>query len=54
LARSDGSFPAEAIIENNGVQPDIQRDYGLADFRGRYVEYVKDFSDAAIGLVKKP
>jgi C-terminal processing protease CtpA/Prc len=53
LARPDGSFPAEAIIENNGVQPDIQRDYGLADFRGRYVQYVKDFSDAAVGLVTK-
>ena len=51
LATSDGPVQDSAIIENNGVQPDIQRDYGIDDFQNGYVDYVEDFSKAAVELL---
>jgi C-terminal processing protease CtpA/Prc len=51
LATPDGTVSDEAVIENNGVTPDIQRDYGLADFREGFASYAADFSTAATNLV---
>lgn len=53
LASPDGTLSDEAIIENNGVSPDIQRDYGLVDYKEGFVTYIEDFSKAAIGLIKE-
>jgi hypothetical protein len=50
LATKDDSLPDNAIIENNGVEPHIKRDYGIDDFYNRYIEYIKDFSQAAVDL----
>jgi C-terminal processing protease CtpA/Prc len=50
LSTPDDSIPDRAIIVNNGVEPHIKRDYGIDDFYNRYVEYVRDFSDAAVNL----
>ncbi len=53
LASPDGKLEDKAIIENNGVTPDIERTYGYEDFKDQFSNYVKDFSNAAVGLVKE-
>jgi len=52
LATPDGKLEEKAIIENNGVTPDIERTYGYEDFKDQFSSYVNDFSAAAVNLVK--
>jgi C-terminal processing protease CtpA/Prc len=53
LASPDGKLEETAIIENNGVSPDMERTYGYEDFKDQFSTYVRDFSNAAVGLVKE-
>jgi hypothetical protein len=41
-----GTYPADTIVEDNGVVPDIAYEHTLQDFRAGYVGYVEAFSRA--------
>jgi hypothetical protein len=43
--QDDESYPARAFIENNGVEPDIEHEISVEDFRNGFVEYMAHFSE---------
>ena len=49
---ADGKYPTAEIVENNGVDPDIEYAHTVEDFRNGFTGYVKMFSDKAVDLVK--
>lgn len=49
--RADGQYTDEDLIENVGVQPDIQLKPTLADFRAGFTEYLTKVSDLAVAEV---
>ncbi|MGZ3771021.1 MAG: S41 family peptidase [Bdellovibrio sp.] len=48
----DGKYVETDFVENNGVAPDIQYSHTVEDFRNDFTDYVKQFSDKAVELVK--
>jgi hypothetical protein len=42
--RDDETYPKEGFVENNGVQPDIEHEITVADFRAGFVDYMAHFS----------
>ncbi|SMF53180.1 S41 family peptidase [Pseudobacteriovorax antillogorgiicola] len=50
LANANDTIPDGPLIENNGVEPDVNRDYGYQDLMEGYTSYIQDFSDYAVGL----
>ena len=51
LYREDYSLPDTAVIENNGVTPDIAFNYTAADREKGYKEYIEQFSKEAVKLL---
>jgi len=49
---ADGKYDFENPMENNGVPADIAYAHTVDDVRNGYVNYVTEFSKAAVGLVK--
>ncbi|HEU4578267.1 MAG TPA: S41 family peptidase [Polyangiaceae bacterium] len=42
--RDDENYPPSAFIENNGIEPDIEHEISVDDFRNGFVEYMAHFS----------
>jgi hypothetical protein len=49
---ADGNYAPEAIVENNGVTPDIPHKITLSDFRGGFADYLRAVSDAAVAQIQ--
>lgn len=51
ISDSENNIAPRAIIENNGVSPDIEHHITIDDFHADYTGYVEAFSQAAVSLV---
>ena len=49
---ADGRYPPEEIVENNGVDPDIEYAHTVEDFRNGFKAYVNMFSEKAVEQTK--
>ena len=45
-----GIYSGEALVENNGIKPDIKYTHNIKDFRQGYTDYMKAISEEAVKL----
>lgn len=50
--REDGAYTQHDFVENSGVQPDIEHEITVGDFRTGFVDYMAHFSDQIVSQIE--